>query len=88
MRELLGDYLIQLSTADECDTAFNVLRSLTVCDPTVGSGAFLFAALEVLDPLYEAVLGRAAELSDRTATVNLPSVLHKHASTTANGTGC
>ena len=65
MRELLADYLIQLSTADECDTAFNVLRSLTVCDPTVGSGAFLFAALEVLDPLYEAVLGRAAELHDK-----------------------
>ena len=65
MRELLGDYLIQLSTADECDTAFNALRSLTVCDPTVGSGAFLFAALEVLDPLYEAVLGRAAELHDK-----------------------
>ena len=64
-RELLGDYLIQLSTADECDTAFDVLRSLTVCDPTVGSGAFLFAALEVLDPLYEAVLGRAAELHDK-----------------------
>ena len=65
LRELLGDYLIQLSSADECDTAFNVLRSLTVCDPTVGSGAFLFAALEVLDPLYEAVLGRAAELHDQ-----------------------
>ena len=65
MRELLADYLIQLSTPDECDTAFNVLRSLTVCDPTVGSGAFLFAALEVLDPLYEAVLGRAAELHDK-----------------------
>ena len=62
MRELLADYLTQLSTADACDTAFTVLRSLTVCDPTVGSGAFLFAALEVLDPLYEAVLGRAAEL--------------------------
>lgn len=65
MRELLADYLSQLSTADECDTAFNVLRSLTVCDPTVGSGAFLFAALEVLDPLYEAVLGRAGELQDK-----------------------
>ena len=65
MRELLADYLIQLFTADECDTAFNVLRSLTVCDPTVGSGAFLFAALEVLDPLYEVVLGRASELHDK-----------------------
>ncbi|MXW76627.1 MAG: hypothetical protein F4Z58_11445 [Acidimicrobiaceae bacterium] len=66
LRELLADYLAALSTADECDTAFNVLRNLTVCDPTVGSGAFLFAALEVLDPLYEGVLDRAAEIHDRT----------------------
>ncbi len=65
MRELLGDYLAQLATAEECDIAFSVLRSLTVCDPTVGSGAFLFAALEVLDPLYAALLGRAAELHER-----------------------
>ena len=62
LRELMADYLSLLSSADECDRAFDVLRSLTVCDPTVGSGAFLFAALEVLDPLYETVLGRAAEL--------------------------
>ena len=75
MRELLGDYLIQLSTADECDTAFNALRSLTVCDPTVGSGAFLFAALEVLDPLYEAVLGRAAELHDKNGDNDLADCL-------------
>ncbi len=65
MRELLGDYLAQLATVAECDIAFSVLRSLTVCDPTVGSGAFLFAALEVLDPLYAALLGRAAELHER-----------------------
>ena len=62
---MLADYLAALSTAEECDTAFNVLRNLTVCDPTVGSGAFLFAALEVLDPLYEGVLDRAAEIHDR-----------------------
>lgn len=62
LRELMADYLSLLSNAGECDKAFDVLRSLTVCDPTVGSGAFLFAALEVLDPLYETVLGRAAEL--------------------------
>ncbi|WP_423916835.1 Eco57I restriction-modification methylase domain-containing protein [Candidatus Poriferisodalis sp.] len=62
LRELMVDYLSLLASADECDQAFEVLQSLTVCDPTVGSGAFLFAALEVLDPLYETVLGRAAEL--------------------------
>ncbi len=52
----------QLASAQECDKAFEVLRSLTVCDPTVGSGAFLFAALDVLQPLYEEVLARGSEL--------------------------
>ena len=75
MREMLADYLVLLSTADECDKAFNVLQSLTVCDPTVGSGAFLFAALEVLDPLYGAVLGRAAELHDRDGDIVIAACL-------------
>lgn len=62
--ELLRDYMTQLASAQECEQAFEVLRSLTVCDPTVGSGAFLFAALDVLQPLYEEVLARARELTD------------------------
>lgn len=33
---------------------------LSVLDPTCGSGAFLFAALNILEPLYEACLGRMA----------------------------
>jgi len=59
--ELVRDYLSQLQ-AYELDPAFRVLQSLTVCDPTVGSGAFLFAALDVLEPLYSEVLERAEEL--------------------------
>lgn len=35
-------------------------RGITVLDPTCGSGAFLFAALRVLEPLYEACLDRMA----------------------------
>jgi hypothetical protein len=31
---------------------------LSILDPTCGSGAFLFAALNILEPLYEACLGR------------------------------
>ena len=69
--ELLRDYLSQLSNAAECNTAFEVLRSLTVCDPTVGSGAFLFAALDVLEPLYSEVLARAVELEARGLPVPL-----------------
>ena len=32
--------------------------ALTILDPTCGSGAFLFAALNILEPLYEACLDR------------------------------
>ena len=62
---LLSDYLSQLRDVGECQHAFEVLSSLTVCDPTVGSGAFLFAALDVLEPLYETLLARAEELDAR-----------------------
>ncbi|MXW42030.1 MAG: hypothetical protein F4Z91_02905 [Acidimicrobiia bacterium] len=60
---LMTDYLYTLGSAEECQRAFEVLRSLTICDPTVGSGAFLLAALDVLDPLYTAVADRAEEIA-------------------------
>jgi hypothetical protein len=34
------------------------ITKVTILDPTCGSGAFLFAALNVLEPLYEACLDR------------------------------
>jgi len=34
------------------------ISEVTVLDPTCGSGAFLFAALNILEPLYEACLDR------------------------------
>ncbi|RME12726.1 MAG: SAM-dependent methyltransferase, partial [Bacteroidetes bacterium] len=34
------------------------LKKVTILDPTCGSGAFLFAALEILEPLYVACLTR------------------------------
>jgi len=37
---------------------YGVLESLSVLDPTCGSGAFLFAALNILQPLYDAALER------------------------------
>ncbi len=37
---------------------FEALRAISVLDPTCGSGAFLFAALNILEPLYEACIGR------------------------------
>ena len=40
---------------------YKALREVTILDPTCGSGAFLFAALNILEPLYEACLDRMEE---------------------------
>jgi len=37
---------------------YHAIEKVTVLDPTCGSGAFLFAALNILEPLYEACLDR------------------------------
>ncbi|HPC43398.1 MAG TPA: Eco57I restriction-modification methylase domain-containing protein [Spirochaetota bacterium] len=37
---------------------YNALSKITILDPTCGSGAFLFAALNILEPLYEACILR------------------------------
>ncbi len=38
---------------------------MTVLDPTCGSGAFLFAALNILEPLYEGCLNRMQEFVEQ-----------------------
>lgn len=51
------------NTADSSLVArfYDALRRVTILDPTCGSGAFLFAALNILEPLYEACLDRMEE---------------------------
>ena len=84
---LMAEALYALGSADECQRAFEALRSLTVCDPTVGSGAFLLAALDVLDPLYTAVFNRAEEIAAGGGGTAQHSWTRR-GSTTARATGC
>ena len=50
---------IENAAAPEVLWAFwQAIEQITVLDPTCGSGAFLFAAVNVLEPLYEACLDR------------------------------
>jgi hypothetical protein len=37
---------------------WHAIEKITILDPTCGSGAFLFATLNILEPLYEACLDR------------------------------
>jgi len=39
-------------------------HGIAILDPTCGSGAFLFAALNILEPLYEACLDRMADFCE------------------------
>lgn len=51
--------VIENSEGPELLRAFyHAIEKVTVLDPTCGSGAFLFAALNILEPLYEACLER------------------------------
>ncbi len=51
--------VIENSEGPELLRAFwHAIEHVTILDPTCGSGAFLFAALNILEPLYEACLER------------------------------
>ena len=59
---------------DALDAVWQTITRMTILDPTCGSGAFLFAALNALEPLYGACLDRMEALlaaGDR-ADVELP----------------
>ncbi len=40
---------------------YHSLKNITILDPTCGSGAFLFAAMNILEPLYEICIARMQE---------------------------
>ena len=47
---------------------WNAATSITILDPACGSGAFLFAGLKVLEPIYEACLARMRDLRPKGAS--------------------
>lgn len=66
--------MVEASEGPELVRAFwKALRGIKVLDPTCGSGAFLFAALNILEPLYEACLERM-----RVFVVELEQSVEKH----------
>ncbi len=47
---------------------YKAIRNVSILDPTCGSGAFLFAALNILEPLYEACLERMERFVEEDST--------------------
>lgn len=57
-----------LNTTDDkkfIQVFYGELLKITILDPTCGSGAFLFAALNLLEPLYEVCISRMEEFNEQ-----------------------
>ena len=66
IRQFAQDVIERCEGPDLLRAFWKSIESVTVLDPTCGSGAFLFAALEILEPLYATCLDRMeAFVADR-----------------------
>jgi hypothetical protein len=58
IQQFAQDVIDFTDSPDVIRAFWKAINRVTVLDPTCGSGAFLFAALNILEPLYEACLER------------------------------
>lgn len=58
IRQFAQDVIENTNDPELLKHFYKAISSVTVLDPTCGSGAFLFAAMNILEPLYEACLQR------------------------------
>ena len=58
LRQFAQDVIQNCEGPDLLMAFWQAISSITVLDPTGGSGAFIFAALGILEPLYEGCLDR------------------------------
>ena len=58
LRQFAQDVIENCEGPDLLMAFWQAITTITVLDPTGGSGAFIFAALNILEPLYEACLDR------------------------------
>ena len=58
LRQFVQDVIQNCEGPDLLMALWQAITNITVLDPTGGSGAFIFAALNILEPLYEGCLDR------------------------------
>ncbi|MBR9832850.1 hypothetical protein GYB57_11940 [bacterium] len=58
IRQFTQDFIENSEDAAFIRHFYKAINKITILDPTCGSGAFLFAALNILEPLYEACIIR------------------------------
>ena len=76
LRALLLDTIRSLDSPEAVRAAWEDTTATTILDPTCGSGAFLFAALDILDEVYAAVL-ETAELHVQSGSRRAADVLRE-----------
>lgn len=64
---LLLDAISAIDSGDDLQATWLALEKISVIDPTCGSGAFLFGALEILETVYGALIDVAEELQNTSA---------------------
>ena len=65
IRQFIYDYLAHTPDHLFVEYFYAALQRVTILDPTCGSGAFLFAALNILEPLYEVCISRMQEFNEK-----------------------
>lgn len=81
IRQFAQDVIEDAEDPDFIRHFYKAINSVTILDPTCGSGAFLFAAMNILEPLYEACIMRMrafVEDEDRLNEVEQKSFSHKY----------
>lgn len=64
IRQFAQDFIETTSDPAFIRHFYKAINKITILDPTCGSGAFLFAAMNILEPLYETCLKRMEEFTD------------------------
>lgn len=78
--DTVADLLARMDARTALKLVNEVLPSITILDPAVGSGAFLVAALKCLINIYYAVVGRAEMGASRELQAWLTRIQQDHAS--------
>lgn len=83
IRQFVADFLNTTKDHLFIKHFYAELQKVTILDPTCGSGAFLFAALNILEPLYEVCIYRMQKFREQNPNLfkdELQEIEHKYRS--------
>jgi hypothetical protein len=78
IRQFAQDAISGINSPLTLKIFYEKLSTMSILDPTCGSGAFLFAALNILEPLYDACLERMQTFIDEETSLKLDSKEKKY----------